>query len=305
MLTERPKAKEWDGHHFMWMQPKFDGRRTTLEVDSLGSVGLWGRKLEPHLEMCRSYGLDEHPDVQAAIQWAKPGTILDGELWVPDHDASDVITFVKDPDQWDKLRWTIFAVPMFKNKDLRAHDVVEAYEQCGLERTSDDNPINLIQPTIKHDRFDIKHVVEFNQNPHPIESWLLAHKAEGLVFKFDNWRTWWKWKPTRTIDCVVLGFKPGEGKFLGNTGAIVVGVYNDHGDAIEIASVSGMDDYTRDMIDEDDDLGRVCEVKYQYVGAGGRLRHPRFSRWRDDEKEPKECTTDQLTDAERRRVNGV
>lgn len=40
-------------------------------------------------------------------------------------------------------------------------------------------------------------------------------------------------------------------------------------------------------------VGDVMEVKYLYVGAGGRLYQPRFVRFRTD-KSPDECTADQL-----------
>lgn len=122
-----------------------------------------------------------------------------------------------------------------------------------------------------------------------------GHGVEGIVFKNGNLLDWHKWKPTRTIDLVVTGITDGAGKYEGLPGSLVCSVIIEHGEnhAItqEVANVSGMDDDTRELITSDD-VGRVCEVAYQYVGSKARLRHPRFVRWRDD-KEAHACTADQ------------
>jgi hypothetical protein len=125
------------------------------------------------------------------------------------------------------------------------------------------------------------------------------HGIEGWVFKNGNFLDWYKWKPVRTIDCVVLGFTPGEGKYSGQAGALRVGVYvRAQGSGIadsylmqEIALVSGMTDNERALINEHD-INRVVECAYQCVGSAGRLRHPRFVRWRED-KAPVMCNARQ------------
>lgn len=114
---------------------------------------------------------------------------------------------------------------------------------------------------------------------------------EGVVFKDGIFSAWGKWKPVRTVDAVVTDYTEGEGKYLGYVGSLVVSVYAD-GSLVEIANVSGFDDATREQLGEGD-LGKVIEVEFQYVAAKGRLRHPRFKRFRDD-KRPEECTIDQL-----------
>jgi hypothetical protein len=121
----------------------------------------------------------------------------------------------------------------------------------------------------------------------------LPEDTEGYVFKNGNLLDWCKWKRELTIDCVVTGFVDGRGKNLGLTGAILCSVYH-KGQLVEIANAGGFTDRERIHIsaDEESYLGRVAEITYQYVGSNGRLRHPRFKRWRED-KMPHECTSDQ------------
>ncbi len=129
---------------------------------------------------------------------------------------------------------------------------------------------------------------------------------EGFVFKNGNLLDWHKWKPVKTIDVVVSGFIDGDGKYIGLIGAMACSVYQHvtignrrRSALVEIANVSGMDDRTRILISDDEEghLGRVAEVAYQYVGSKGRLRHPRFMRWRDD-KSALDCDITQDTDLE-------
>lgn len=112
---------------------------------------------------------------------------------------------------------------------------------------------------------------------------------EGLVLKERHYvqGTWWKWKLEETADCVVTGIVEGNGRLLGQVGAVRVSCYDESGRLVEIGRAGGFTEDERDDLSEDC-IGRVCEVTYQYIGAGGRLRHPRFKRWRDDKK-PEEC----------------
>jgi ATP-dependent DNA ligase len=105
----------------------------------------------------------------------------------------------------------------------------------------------------------------------------LDYPIEGYVFKNGNILDYAKWKPVRTIDLIVSGTTKGQGKYKGMVGALRACTT----EGFEVAKVSGMDDATRASIDNGT-FGRIIEVAYQGVGAKGRLRHPRFIRWRED-----------------------
>src|SRR3954470_939267 len=115
--------------------------------------------------------------------------------------------------------------------------------------------------------------------------------------------TWYKMKATDTADVVVVcyfcaekkphtthGFKPGEGKYKGQIGALDFGQYKG-GKLVARSRCSGMTDAQRRKISDNQEayLGRVMEVKFfGRTGPERSFRHPNYVRFRDDKK-PEEC----------------
>jgi ATP-dependent DNA ligase len=126
-----------------------------------------------------------------------------------------------------------------------------------------------------------------------------------------------KIKHVRTIDCVVMGWRPG--KEEGTVGSLILGLY-EKGKLRPIGHTSGLKAREkRDLVKKLKryetgergsgdpsrwDAGRelewfdlrpelVVEITYDHT-SGGRIRHgSKILRWRDDKK-PRECTIDQL-----------
>ena len=127
-----------------------------------------------------------------------------------------------------------------------------------------------------------------------------------------------KVKRVRTIDSVVVGWRPG--KEEGTLGSLILGLYDDGGELQVVGHSSGfraqqkrelpafLSPYETGERGSGDasrwDTGRelewisvrpelVAEVSFDHV-SGHRIRHgAKFKRWRDD-KEPRECTLEQL-----------
>jgi ATP-dependent DNA ligase len=127
-----------------------------------------------------------------------------------------------------------------------------------------------------------------------------------------------KVKRVRTIDAVVLGWRPGKAE--GTVGAIILGLYDGDGRLREIGHSSGFTrTRKRELVEElapyetgergSGDPSRwthgrdlewvalrpelVVEVTFDHV-SDGRIRHgTKVVRWRDD-KPPAECLIDQL-----------
>jgi ATP-dependent DNA ligase len=155
------------------------------------------------------------------------------------------------------------------------------------------------------------------------EHWL--HEAEGVIAKEvdapyqPGERTGMiKVKRVRTIDAVVMGWRPGKAERT--VGAIILGLYGDDGGLREVGHSSGFTaTEKRELVDrfapyETGERGSgepsrwtqgrdlewvamrpelVVEITFDHV-SDGRIRHgSKVRRWRDD-KAPEACTLDQL-----------
>jgi ATP-dependent DNA ligase len=136
-----------------------------------------------------------------------------------------------------------------------------------------------------------------------------------------------KVKRLRTADCVVGGFRFGEG--TRQVGSLLLGLYNSEGKLDHVGFTSGFAELDRAKLTErlvalrkaPGFTGRapggpsrwstersgewepltpklVAEVRYDHT-SGDRFRHgTKFLRWRPDKK-PRDCTTEQLVPEER------
>jgi ATP-dependent DNA ligase len=155
------------------------------------------------------------------------------------------------------------------------------------------------------------------------EEWLLS--GEGViakqldaVYKPGERKGMVKIKRIRTIDCVVMGWRPG--KHEGTVGSLILGLY-DGKELRPIGHTSGLKAKEKKELvttlapyetgekgsgdpsrwDADRDLEwrslrpeLVVEITYDHT-SGGRIRHgSKILRWREDKK-PRECKIDQLT----------
>lgn len=252
------KCKPYRGQEIEWAHVKRDGFQLRVSKDAFGRVVTSTRTQEVRVPLT---------GILLRVHECVPrGVTLLGELWYPGRKASAVSTAIAEQDCG--LSFEGFAV-----ETLPAETPLDVIEEYYLAWGIPFAPLCRDWPLVQR----------LVQGAEPLPSdW------EGFVFKNGNMLDWFKWKPAKTIDLVVVDVKDGNGKYLGMVGSYVCAL----ADGRVVANVSGMDDEQRYDFDV---VGRVCEVEYQYVGAGGRLRHPRFVRWRPD-KPAAECTADQDTD---------
>ncbi|MDQ3850353.1 MAG: ATP-dependent DNA ligase [Actinomycetota bacterium] len=199
-----------------------------------------------------------------------------------------------------------------------AFDLLAREDEVWLERSYDERRAGLEQ--LVRAPLDLTPVVHRAADAAP---WL--HGAEGVVAKERSEpyrpgeRTGMvKVKRVRTIDCVVMGWRPGKAE--GTVGALILALYDEEGRLREVGHSSGFTaGRKRELVAELKpyetgergtgepsrwSAGRdlewialrpelVVEVTFDHT-SDGRIRHgAKVQRWRDD-KAPRECTMDQL-----------
>jgi hypothetical protein len=204
-----------------------------------------------------------------AIMRLPAGTILRAELHAPGIPATSVPTLLRTKDT--RLTLTVFEVPSLMT---RAFDEPQRIaSDAGLPF------VEFYRRTARPRRY--------------CEDWLedAAEElgVEGFVLKNYHGDDGFKYKPIRTVDAVVVGFKVSQSEaFAGGIRSLDAAI-----DGRVIASVSSGLSAELRFSNPNDLLGQVMEIEYQAVAAQGRLQHPRFVRFRDD-KSAAMCRMDQL-----------
>jgi ATP-dependent DNA ligase len=298
---ELPRGEEWA------YEPKLDGFRAIVFVDGedayIQSRG--GKALSRYF-----------PELSF-----EPGRyVLDGELVIRDADGEL---------QFDALQSRIH--PAESRITLLAREIPASY--IAFDLLAEEDEVLLEVPLGERrarlealaDRAGIE-LTPLTPDPAAAEEWLRS--AEGVVAKQldcgyepGKRKGMAKVKRERTIDCVVMGWRPG--KEEGTVGSLILGLYQ--GDDLRpVGHISGFSAQTkrnlRSMLAplETGDRGTaepsrwtggrdlewvalrpelVIEVGYDHASAG-RIRHgARFVRFRDD-KEPRECRFEDLDEGD-------
>ena len=294
---ELPRGEEWA------YEPKLDGFRAIVFVDGE----------DAYIQSRSGKDLTRYfPELRFA-----PGRwVLDGELVIRDADGNL---------EFDALQSRIH--PAESRINLLAKEIPAGYMVFDLLAEGDET---LLEAPLAERRARLEAIAEraeleltpLTTDTEQAERWLRS--IEGVMAKqldalyIPGKRTGMaKVKRERTIDCVVMGWRPG--KEEGTVGSLILGLY----DGDELRSVGHISGFSAEAKRgmrallaplETGESGTaepsrwtggrdlewvalrpelVIEVGYDHAAAG-RIRHgARFHRFRDD-KEPRECTFDQL-----------
>lgn len=315
LARTRKTVPTGDGWAF---EPKYDGFRAVAFVEG-GEVYLQSRGGKPLLRY--------FPE----LSWPEGEYVVDGELVILDgegHELFDALQNRIHPAQ-SRVEMLSEATPaIFRAFDLPARGDVSLLERPFKERrkvlvdwikqTSDaveEGPGGWRSRSVE--------LVPLTLDPEAAGAWL--ESGEGVIakeldapYRPGDRKGMAKIKRLRTIDAVIVGWRPG--KEPDTVGSLILGLYDPGGELRVVGHTSGLKaDRKRELASElapyesgergsgDPsrwDAGRqlewvslrpelVLEVSFDHVSAG-RIRHgAKILRWRED-KDPAECTVDQL-----------
>jgi ATP-dependent DNA ligase len=314
---EAKVSETWPTGEFVY-EPKWDGFRSLSW--SAPEIRLDSRNKRPLLRY--------FPELRPALEQLPEGTVVDGEVVVVIDGATDFdglqqrihpaesrVNMLSERTPAELVAFDILAD---KGEDLRERPFSERRERLVSLVAELEAPWHLTPETEDEDT---------------AKDWFTGFESagcDGIIAKKPDLpyqhgkRAMIKIKHRRTIDVVVGGFR--EHKDGAKIGSLLLGLYNDDGDFHFIGHCSGFPDVDRVEIykrfvelqsDESFDAaarapgaesrwsagkesswtpvqpGVVIEVSYDQL-EGDRFRHAsRFHRWRPD-KDPSQCTMDQL-----------
>jgi ATP-dependent DNA ligase len=293
-------------------EPKYDGFRSIVFVDG-DDVYMQSRGGKP----LRRY----FPEVK----FPQGRYVLDGELVILDedgHEAFDALQNRLHPAE-SRVRMLAEKTPaLFRAFDVLAIDRRKLVGKPFAERRAELEKLIADAPGRKKTASGSVEVTPLYKTAKGAEPLLLS--GEGVIakeldakYRPGERKGMVKVKRVRTIDCVVMGWRPG--KHEGTVGSLILGLY-DRGTLRPIGHTSGLKaKEKKELVDtlkpyETGEKGSgdpsrwdadrelewfslrpelVVEVTYDHT-SGGRIRHgSKIVRWRDD-KAPKDCKIDQL-----------
>jgi ATP-dependent DNA ligase len=304
---ELPEGEDWV------YEPKYDGFRAIAFVDGddlyLQSRG--GRPLRRYF-----------PE----LAFPEGRYVLDGELVILDSDGREQFDALQNrlhPAE-SRVRMLAEETPaLYRAFDLLALDRSKLLRKPFSERRSALEELLANAPGRRKNASGSVELTPLTKSAKRAEPLLLS--GEGVIAKQldaiyepGKRRGMVKVKRVRTIDCVIVGWRPG--KEEGTVGSLILGLYDKKGNLIPVGHTSGLKaKEKRELVktlkpyetgekgsgdpsrwDSDRELEwyslrpeLVVEITYDHT-SGGRIRHgSKIVRWRDD-KDPKDCSIDQL-----------
>ena len=278
-----PKFKNYTGQKVNFIQPKLDGHFTKVVRNSNFSFTITSKNDK---DITKKVQAIKH--IENELIAMPPNSCIMAELHCPGVFATNVPTMLNEANE--KLMLTVFAVPWLDGENWSEQNLIDIMlkmDILGFDIALPTSCTYISQGFVN------------KKNKKILLERAIKNKFEGFVLKESHMTGWYKLKPVKTIDAVVIGtFKSFSTTHYGCLQGLQIIVYKQDGKAHFLGQVgSGFKLEYRKTLDTQEKrdalIGRVCECAYDSIAAKGALRFPRFLRWRDD-KDPKQCTTEQF-----------
>lgn len=279
---------------------KFDGSRY-LAIGTPDGGRFFSRKKSENKKSPETLGLpvEKTANVPHLSEAFKGMTfILDGEVFYPGKKSNDVTKIMgADPvkalerqqGEFGWLHYMVYDILYYDGQDVRHLPWGERGEI--LEEVYD-------RWFTGNDFIHLSKVVYGEADKRALLKYAEDTGEEGIMLKNVDAKYqsdkrpehhWYKVKGEITMDVVLMGYEPGEGKYAGQIGSIVFGLYRD-GELTKAGTCSGMTDELRKELTErgNTHMFQVFELKAMERTEKGLFRHPRFIQFRHD-KNAQDC----------------
>jgi DNA ligase-1 len=258
-ITEYYVSEKFDGYRAIWNGEKFlsrNGKEYTAVPD-------WFKKSMP------------------------PGIVLDGELWTKRDDFNTCGIFRKKEvvkGEWEKhkVKYKIFDMPL-NNKPFE-----ERMNDLGKLVRKQSRMISKHKSTIPYNPLSMTKQTQIENQKHLDDMYneIISVKGEGLMLReagslYEQKRssTLLKIKPVYDDECVIIGYKPGAGKYEGKLGSFQCYLTKNKNVTFYL---SGMNDEIRENYNKTHPIGTVVTFQYNELTKTGAPRFGRYLRIRSD-----------------------
>ena len=228
------------------------------------------------------------------------GTVLDGEIKLQGREFAETNSIMNSSPKlaiekqksrgW--VTYSVFDIIAFRGKDVRMLPLSKRRK--------------ILEEVVR--RMDNEHVHCIDQIEVGIEKYfqdIVAAGGEGVIIKDVRQAYgcgWAKMKKSYDVSTVISGWHPGQGRYKGGVGSVLLSVYHE-GELLEVGRAKPADDKMQAEMTENFEKfrGLVVDVYVQEISKSkrsksnpvGRFRHCTFFRFRDDVY-AEECTSEKL-----------
>ena len=234
------------------------------------------------------------PEISKAVSESTGNVVIDGEIVLVKNGKQDFQTLMQRFQSDDKTRisilseeypavYVVFDILEVNDKPI-INQPLEERRRILFDKVNDTDTIKVIK-FIKGDGvnyFKAARSLGFEG--------IMAKKLGSPYEPGKRSNNWLKIKKTKTLDVIVLGYKPGQGSREGTFGSLEIGAYY-NGKLVNLGFVgTGFNEgelkLVKGLVESKKKF--VIEVEYQEMTKDWKLRMPRFVKLRLD-KEPEEC----------------
>lgn len=288
-------------------QPKYDGERMLIHFDGPNvycTSRRFSKKTDRYMENQDRLPYLKEDAMNKFIEREYCGyeigyTVLDCECYAKNwSEAASVLHSLPErakelQDTSIEIKYAVFDCLFFDGQDLRDRPYIERLEYM-YQALNIFNCRNLKATAFMASSLELTHIARAYNLIELKDVDILMNAAinrgyEGIVIKSLS-KTYYekaaslKCKKFETVDCVVIDYQQGRGKYENTIGALIVGYYDkDKNDFVQISKVNCSTDVERDWWRDNWESAKhsVIEVKCQEI-TDRSLRHPVYIRRRDD-----------------------